>query len=149
MQPLFPAVTSILFPSLTGLVVATLVHFVIGGIWFGPKTLFPLWWRLLGNDPAQRPVPKHPMGIIFSATALAAAAQVATLFVMRAAVTGGDHSLSSVSCGVLGATLALGLSASASLPHRLFAHQGFRVWALECGQDVVSLTCAGFVLGAF
>ena len=41
----------------------------------------------------------------------------------------------------------VGLVAASSLSHRLFGGDGFRVWLIEVGGDVVGLTLAGLVLG--
>ena len=30
---------------------ATIVSFVSGFIWFGPKTFYPVWWKALGKSP--------------------------------------------------------------------------------------------------
>ena len=40
-------------------------------------------------------------------------------------------------------------AAAGSLSHRLFSGQGIRVWLIEVGGDVVSLTLAGLVIGLF
>ena len=46
-----------------------------------------------------------------------------------------------------GLLLGVGLVAASSLSHRLFGGDGFRVWAIEVGGDVVGLTLAGLVVG--
>ena len=51
--------------------------------------------------------------------------------------------------GLVGLFLGLGLAAASSLSHRLFAGQGFKVWILEVGSDVVNLTIMGFIIGAW
>ena len=50
---------------------------------------------------------------------------------------------------VTGLLLGVGIAAASSLSHRLFGGQGLRVWIIEVGGDVVSLTVAGLILGAF
>ena len=34
------------------IVVATFLLVALGSAWFGPKTLFPVWWRAIGKDPS-------------------------------------------------------------------------------------------------
>ncbi|MEY4043303.1 MAG: hypothetical protein RL529_870, partial [Actinomycetota bacterium] len=51
--------------------------------------------------------------------------------------------------GLAGAFLGFGIGAASSISHRLFGGQGFRVWLLEIGQDIVSLTVMGLILAAW
>jgi hypothetical protein len=45
------------------------------------------------------------------------------------------------------ASFGLGIvAAAASLPHRLFGQQGFKVWIIEVGADVTALTATGAIL---
>ena len=50
---------------------------------------------------------------------------------------------------LVGASAAKGLAFAAmpALGHRLFSGQGFRVWLIECGGDVVGLAAMGLVIG--
>jgi len=92
--------------------------------------------------------------LMFGGTYLAALIQVSTLGVIIAAarllhpVTWG-HGL------FLGFAFSVGLGAFASLSHRMFAQPDFKiykslkVWLIEVGQDVVCLTIAGAILGAW
>jgi len=62
--------------------------------------------------------------------------------------------LASKSFGMLG-SFSVGLGAFASLSHRMFSHPNFKVyksikvWLIEVGQDVLCLTLAGAILGAW
>ena len=48
------------------------------------------------------------------------------------------------------AALGLGvLAAGASLGHRLFAYQGFKVWIIEVSADIIGLVLMGLVIGLF
>jgi hypothetical protein len=49
----------------------------------------------------------------------------------------------------IGALLGLLIGGGASLSHRMFAGQGFKVWALEVGNDVVALAAVGAILAAW
>ncbi|CAB4954075.1 unannotated protein [freshwater metagenome] len=35
--------------------VSTIAAFVVGVIWFGPKTFFPNWWKAIGRSPEGKP----------------------------------------------------------------------------------------------
>jgi hypothetical protein len=49
----------------------------------------------------------------------------------------------------LGAVLGLLIGGGASLSHRMFSGQGFKIWLLEVGNDVVALAAAGAILTLF
>ena len=51
--------------------------------------------------------------------------------------------------GLVGFLLGIGLAAASSLSHRLFAGNGFKVWAIEVSSDVVNLTIMGLIIGAW
>jgi len=127
---------------------AFIAFFVIGALWFGPKTFYPLWVKALGTDPQKSPN-SHPMGLVFGLTALGAAAQVIAIAIVIHFVSLASGPVGAVGGAATGLLLGLGIAAASSLSHRLFSGQGLRVWAIEASGDVVSLTIAGLVLGAF
>ena len=136
---------------------ASLVSFVIGAIWFGPKTFYPVWMKALrGSVPIeQNKMTGAETGLMFGGTYLGALIQVATLAFLL--------SVSQFSAGfggagngaVFGFMVAVGIGAFSSLSHRMFGHpngrvyQSLKVWLIEVGQDVVCLTVAGAILGAW
>lgn len=130
-----------------GVLVAFLVNFVIGFIWFGPKTFFPIWWKAIGKtgDPGDG----ANMGVVFGSTAVAGliSATGLSLIFNLLSETNGDVSL------ILGLTsgLIVGvfLMAAPALSHRLFAGNGFKVWLLEIGSDVLGFVGMGIVLSFF
>lgn len=123
------------------------VYFVTGAIWFGPKTFYPVWMRAKGQDP-QNPPGLHGPGLLFGLTALGALVQVLTLAIVLAFVAQATGDPVGPLGGALGGLLlGIGLVAASSLSHRLFGGDGFRVWAIEVGGDVVGLTLAGLVVG--
>lgn len=128
-----------------GVLVAFLVYFVIGAIWFGPKTFYPLWVAALGSDPQASPNSHGPV-LTFGLTAVGAFVQVLAVAVVLG-VVGAD--IGPVGGAGTGFLLGIGLVAASSLSHRLFAGQGLRVWLIEAGGDVAGLTAAGAILGAF
>lgn len=130
-----------------GVLVAFLVNFVVGFIWFGPKTFFPVWWKAIGKtgDPGEG----ANMGVVFASTAVAglvSATGLALIFDLLAR-TGSDIDLS---LG-LGTGLIVGIfvMAAPALSHRLFAGNGFKVWLLEIGSDVLGFALMGVALSYF
>lgn len=129
--------------NLVAWLLAAAVAFLVGAVWFGPKTFFPVWWRAMGRSSEEPPGGNMPQ--IFGATILGVLAQT---FVLGSALAG--LGVSGVLNGALTAfALATGLAAFTSLSHRLFAGHGAKVWALEVGADVLALTLAGAVFGFF
>ena len=129
------------------ILLAFVAFFVIGAIWFGPKTFYPAWVRAMGSDPQQSPN-AHGPALVFGLTALGALVQVVTLAVVIGfASAGGD--IGALGGGLIGLLLGVGIAAASSLSHRLFGGQGLRVWIIEVGGDIVSLTVAGLIIGAF
>lgn len=124
--------------------VAALVMFALGGIWFGPKTFFPVWWKAMGRSVDEQPGNQN-MGQVFGLTALGQIVQAFALGLLCGAL-----GVSDVLTGALtGFLVGLGFNAFGSLSHRLFAGHGLKVWVLEVASDVLNLTAAGAVFGAF
>ncbi|MFM7718192.1 MAG: DUF1761 family protein [Actinomycetota bacterium] len=125
-----------------GILAAGAAGFVSSFLWFGPKTFFPLWWRLMGKGD-EVPGGGQSMPITFALSFVASVAQAAAVAGIMSALGPGD--LSPV--GAAGAGLIAGLAvASASLGHRLFGGHGVGVWAIEAGSDVVNLVVMSAVL---
>ena len=85
-----------------GVLVAFIVAFVANFIWFGPKTMFPVWWRALGHTMDERPGTES-MGKVFGLTIVGLLVQVLTMsWILQAAAALYDQDVS------LGAGLLLG-----------------------------------------
>lgn len=124
-----------------------LAAFVFNAIWFGPKTFYPAWMKAMG-----KPIPKREDADmsaknqikLFGGTFAGWLAQGIVLAIVIGLVPDSDWST-----GVL-VGLGLGVvSAGASLGHRLFANQGFKVWIIEVSADAIGLAIAGAIIGAF
>lgn len=129
---------------------ATLIAFVAGAIWFGPKTFFPIWWKLMGKgdvDPVAGSASN--MAIVFGSTFLAAFTQAITVAIVIELASAGVSSFGPLQGALVGSLLGFGLAAASSLSHRLFAGHGFRVWVIEVGSDIVNLTLMGLVVASF
>lgn len=129
---------------------ATLVAFVAGAIWFGPKTFFPVWWKLMGKE-NQTPAAGSGsnMAVVFGSTFLAALVQAITVAIVVELASAGSADFGPLQGALVGSLLGFGLAAASSLSHRLFAGNGFRVWIIEVGSDIVNLTLMGLVIASF
>jgi len=137
--------------------VASISSFVIGAVWFGPKTFYPVWMRALGREvPAERV--KMSGGetlLMFGGTYVAALIQVFTLALIISLARAAAPGFGVGTGAVFGFVFSVGLTAFGSLSHRMFSQPDFKVyrsikvWLIEVGQDVVALTVAGVILGAW
>jgi hypothetical protein len=135
---------------------ASILSFIIGATWFGPKTFYPVWMKALGREvPTERiKMSGGETLTMFGGTYLAALIQVITLgFIISLARTG-NPSFGAVDGLLFGFIFSVGLGAFASLSHRMFAqpdmkvYKSLKVWLIEVGQDVVCVSLAGLILGA-
>lgn len=123
----------------------TLAIFMIQAIWFGPKTFYPVWWKAMGKQPTKpedQDTSVKGMIRLFGSSFAAALAQTAVLYlvIFGSGLTVVGGALAGFGLGVV--------AAAASLPHRLFGQQGFKVWIIEVGADVLALVAAGAILAS-
>jgi hypothetical protein len=138
-------------------VVASLSSFVIGAVWFGPKTFYPAWMTAMGRKiPTERvEMSTGSTVLMFGGTYLGALIQVSTLAVVVALARTVDPTIGALGGAAIGALLGFGIGAAASFSHRQFAQQNHNqfhavwVWLIEVGQDIVCLTVAGLIIGAW
>lgn len=129
-----------------GVLAGFIVYFIVGAIWFGPKTFYPAWMRAKGLDPT-KPAGNHGPVVVFGMTLLGALIQVTAIASVIWFVAQTNGPVGPWGGALTGLLLGIGLAAASSLSHRLFGGDGFRVWAVEVGGDVVGLTLAGLVVG--
>lgn len=136
--------------SWIGVIAAGFVGTVSGGLWFGPKTFFPLWWRLMGysRDSDRKPGGNVPMGVVFGSTFVAQVIQAGAMAVAigLAARSGITTAFGVVDGLLVGLIVGVGFTASAPLGHRLFGGHGFGVWALEVSNDILNCMLMGGIL---
>lgn len=135
-------------------IVGTFAMFVIGAIWFGPKTFYPVWHKALGKSMPSRDESNQKgagtsAGIVFGMTFVAALVQATTLALIIQIARELNPDFTWICGAGLGLLLGFGIGAASSLSHRLFSMQGWKVWLIEVGQDVLSLTAAGAIIGAW
>ena len=124
--------------------VATLVMFALGGIWFGPKTFFPIWWKAMGRSESEQPGGQN-MGQVFGLTAVGQFVQALILGVICSQFAATNW----LSGATVGFMVGLGFNGLGTISHRLFAGHGLKVWIIEVASDILNLTVAGAIFGAF
>ncbi len=127
---------------------AALAGIIIGAVWFGPKTFFPLWWRFLGKNPAEQPGTDN-MALIFGSTFVAAVIQSIVMAVFINLAQQATGSMDTVTGLAIGALVGVGFAATASVSHHLFGGFAIKAWVLEAGQDIVSLAAMGAIIASF
>jgi hypothetical protein len=133
--------------NFVAVLVAFLVSFVTGFLWFGPKTFFPVWWKAMGKtgDPGEG----ADMKVVFASTAVAglvSATGLALVFNVVARASGDLNVLTGFTTGLI---VGVFVMAAPALSHRLFAGNGFKVWLLEVGADVLAFALMGVALSFF
>ena len=132
------------------ILIGFVVFFAVGAIWFGPKTFYPAWVKLIGaTEVPGKGLGHHGMPFVFGLTALGALVQVVALASVIHFVALDNGPVGPLGGLLIGFLVGIGFAAASSLSHRLFSGQGIRVWLIEVGGDIVSLTLAGLVIGIF
>ncbi|MFM1951136.1 MAG: hypothetical protein RL418_823 [Actinomycetota bacterium] len=127
---------------------AALAGITIGSLWFGPKTFFPVWWKLMGKSPEENPG-SESMGTVFGLTFLGGLVQAIVMGLVIPLISNAVGDLDWFGGLATGALLGVGFSAATSIGHKLFGGFGLKVWILEVGQDIVSLAAMGAIIAAF
>ena len=132
------------------ILVSTLLLIALGSLWFGPKTLFPIWWRAMGYTPDEMPNEGKGMFEVFASITIAALVQSTTLALVIHALEVKDL----VGGSLAGLIIGIGFTAAPALSHRLFAHHsfdtnGFKIWAIETFPDVINLAIIGGVIAVW
>jgi hypothetical protein len=130
--------------------ISFVAFFALGAIWFGPKTFFPAWVRLMGlKEEPGKGFGHHGMAFVFGLTAVGALVQVVAVASVIHFVSLGTEPVGPLGGALTGFLVGVGFTAAGSLSHRLFAGHGVRVWLIEVGSDILGLTVAGLIIGAF
>ena len=122
-------------------IVCVVVAMISGFVWYHPKVFFPAWWAGIGKSGDTG----TPNPIIYVFTIIAA-------FVEAVAVAFMLNTMGSMTAGsgaAAGFVLWLGFVAPTNLVNKLFAGQGFKVWAIEAGNHLLNLLLFGLILGAW
>jgi hypothetical protein len=135
--------------NLLGVLVAFFVSFISGAIWFGPKTFYPVWMKAKGVASGQLTSTQNRPAALFGGTILGVVIQTFTVALFVTSL-GRNNTNFGVSDGALvGFALGVGIAMFASLSHRLFGGENFKVWIIETANDAINLTIAGAVITYF
>ena len=134
--------------NLLSVAVASIAGIVIGAVWFGPKTFFPLWWKFLGKNPAEQPGTDN-MAVIFGSTTIAAIIQAVVMSIVIGLAEQATGGMNTVTGLAIGALMGVGFAATSSVSHHLFGGFPIKAWVLEAGQDIVALAAMGAIIASF
>ena len=135
--------------NLPAVLVSWFVAFISGFVWFGPKTFFPIWWKLIGKTSKDVPGGSMSMGITFGSVLVGQLIAIITLaFIMSPLIELGRVS-SAVDGALVGLLLGFGIAGATALGHRMFAGHGAVVWIIESGNDIINLGIAGAILATW
>jgi len=142
--------TTVTVPIL-GIALAVIVAFLANYLYFGPRTMFPVWWRAIGKSPDEQPDLGNSAGMSFGLVFVASVVQALLMsWLLQAVATLYDLTdVSLVTGALVGLAIGIGFAAAPALGHRLFGGQGLTVWLIESGGDLLGLTLMGAVLSFF
>lgn len=134
--------------NLLGVAIAFVVSFISGAIWFGPKTMYPIWMRAKGVASGQLTSNQNKPALLFGGTMLAIVIQTLTLALIINSLS--QHvEITLLDGALIGLVLGVGISMFSSLSHRLFGGEGIKVWIIETANDAINLTIAGAIIAFF
>ena len=134
--------------NLLGVLLAFVVSFISGAIWFGPKTFYPVWMKAKGNSSGQLTSSQNKPVLLFGGTILGVLIQTLTLALIINSL--GKHvDIGIVEGAGIGFALGVGISMFSSLSHRLFGGESLKVWVIETANDAINLTIAGAIITYF
>ncbi len=132
-----------------GILVASVITFISGGIWFGPKTFYPIWMKERGIASGQLTSNQNKPALLFGGTLIAIVIQMITLGAIISSLQTNNPDFSVASGALVGLALGVGVSMFSSLSHRLFGGENLKVWIIETANDAINYTIAGAVIAFF
>ena len=134
--------------NVIGVLVAFAVSFVSGGIWFGPKTFYPLWMKERGIASGQLNANQNKPALLFGGTIIGVLVQTFTLAIIITSISAG-RDIGILDGAGIGFALGVGIAMFASLSHRLFGGENLKVWIIETANDALNLSIAGAIIAFF
>lgn len=135
--------------NFVGILVAFIVSFASGGIWFGPKTFYPIWMKAKGIPSGQLNENQNKPALLFGGTILGVLVQTLTLGVFITSIQHHNSNVGILDGAGIGFALGVGIGMFASLSHRLFGGDSLKVWIIETANDAINLTVAGAIIAFF
>ena len=135
--------------NLLGVLLAFVVSFISGAIWFGPKTFYPVWMKARGIESGQLTANQNKPVLLFGGTIIGVVVQTLTLGLIINSLQKYQPNLGILDGAGVGFALGVGISMFSSLSHRLFGGENLRVWIIETANDALNLTIAGAIIAYF
>ena len=135
--------------NFVGVLVAFIVSFASGGIWFGPKTFYPIWLKAKGVSSGQLTASQNKPVVLFGGTIVGVLVQSLTVGLLVNSLQKGHPNFGIVDGAGVGFAVGVGIGMFASLSHRLFGGESFKVWIIETANDAINLTIAGAIIAFF
>jgi hypothetical protein len=132
-----------------GVLVAFLVSFVSGAIWFGPKTFYPVWMKAKGVPNGELTTNQNKPVLLFGGTIIGVLVQTFTVALIVTSLSYAGTKVNVGTGALVGAALGVGIGAFASLSHRLFGGDSLKVWVIETANDAINLAIAGAIIAYF
>ena len=132
-----------------GILAAFAVSFISGAIWFGPKTFYPIWMKARGIASGQLNTNQNKPAILFGGTIVGVLIQTLTLGLIINSLQQHQDNFGVLDGAGIGFALGVGIAMFASLSHRLFGGENFKVWIIETANDAINLTIAGAIIAFF
>ena len=134
--------------NLVGVLVAFLVSFVSGAIWFGPKTFYPVWMKAKGNPSGGLTENQNKPALLFGGTIIGVLVQTLTLALIINSLQAHNPDFGVMDGAGVGFALGVGIAMFASLSHRVFGGDSLKVWIIETANDAINLTIAGAIIAS-
>ena len=135
--------------NIVGVLIAFVVSFISGGIWFGPKTFYPIWMKAKGIRSGELTREQNKPAVLFGGTIVGVLIQTLTVAALVTSLQAGNPDFAVLDGALVGAAVGIGIGAFASLSHRLFGGESFKVWIIETSNDAINLTIAGAIIAFF
>lgn len=135
--------------NIPAVLVSWLVAFISGFVWFGPKTFFPTWWRLMGKTSADVPGGGTNMAATFGSVLIGQLIAILTLAIIMSPLAEFGRVNGALDGALVGLLLGFGIAGATALGHRMFAGHGAAVWIIESGNDIINLGIAGAILATW
>jgi hypothetical protein len=132
-----------------GVLIAFIVSFISGGIWFGPKTFYPIWMKAKGVANGELTTQQNKPALLFGGTIIGVLVQTFTLALIINTLQVHHLNLGLLDGAGIGFALGVGIAMFASLSHRLFGGDSLKVWIIETANDAINITIAGAIIAYF
>lgn len=127
--------------NLWAILLATVVGYALGALWYAPPVLGNRWMAALGKSREQLGSPLVPMTVQFLAT-IVVAIVLAVVVVRFGAITW-------IEGGAIGLALSVGLVATSMLSDWLFCRFNMSLYWIQSGYKITHITVMGAILGAW